>query len=207
MTKQEKHRIEKCNDLFDRELGAYRFKWKWGTDLEISMRSIDVDTGTMKYDYKANPQTGLVEALPIYTRRKACPAVVGLWVVCQFVPPCGESEFRAKFGTMLEYPRNGVWNPIKDSALKPGILPSKETTEFCIKGIRAHFAEFDKALEDSIKQQEIDEITGKLNRKYKFKDEMPAFGVIPGKKSTVSFGGMDLPSELPASLNSNAFGA
>lgn len=194
MNRQQERLLRRCNDRLDAELGAMRFKWMWANDLEISMRVIDVETNKMKFDYITNPQTGIVEAVPIYTRRKMAQPYDGhrnYWILCQFLPPCGRDEFHRRFGTMLEYPKNGTWSPIKDSGLKPGIFPTIETTNFCIDGVRAHFTEFEKALEAEVKKQEIAELTTKLNLKHKFKDQFPAFGQIPGTKGTVSFGGTD----------------
>ena len=186
-------RIERCNAIFDRELGHNMFRWKWAKELEVTVRKVDPDTGAHVYDYKADPITGLIVAQPVWYRRKVLPEqCMQSWVVCQFIPPCGEYEFRKRFpDNAMEYPKNGIWNPIRDQILKAGLIPTEAYTLAVAHRAKEFFAEFDATASKIFEQQDLEALQYKQNLKDKFKDQFPAFGNIPGKKESVSFGGTD----------------
>lgn len=189
MTAQEKRQVQRCNDLFDRELGQKQFAWKRGVELEISMQLIDPDTGVPKYDNKMNRQTGIIEVVNVYARRKMLePQYWGSWVVCQLlVPDMDEDQYNNYWQGKLEYPRNGTWTPIQDSTLKPGILPDLALTEMNIAAIKAFKQEFDAHVDKMVIKQNLRKAQERVNKEDYFRDRMPAFGQVPGTKSHTSY--------------------
>lgn len=188
-------RINQCNELFDRELGEGLFRWKWARNLEISVQKINPDDGAPVFENSLpDPVTGLIEVRPVYFRRKVLgPEFMNSWVICQFIPPITEYRHRQMFGSKMEWQRNGLWNPIKDSTLKDGLLPSIEATEWGIAGIKAHRLEEDGKVDAALKQQAIDAAATARARKDEFKDAFAFNFGIPGKKLNYSFGGVESP--------------
>jgi len=184
--------VQRCNDLFRKELTdpKHKFSWQYADNLTISMRLLHSD-GTPKWDYKANPLTGLIEPVALYAQRRIAPKISGSYVVAKFVPPCTEAEHRAQFGHMLEWPKHGIWRPMTLTALKPGVVPTIDGTWRVIRMIREQQATIDAMIaameteEERLNQQNFH------NRKDQIKDLLPAFGNNPGKKEGVSFGGVD----------------
>jgi hypothetical protein len=99
------------------EQGFPRFQWRFSENLFLPMRHRDGG-----YDYIANRESGLIEAHPRMEYKKVAPYLSRQWVICRWLAPGPESQWRSLFGAWVEYPRNGYYAPT-NIALDPDINP------------------------------------------------------------------------------------
>ncbi len=85
--------VRQSNDLLARELGRLpdgqgKYRWIWSEDQRLMhpMKLLD------KHDYKANPDTGLIEVHPVYALRKMCLNATQQWVLCLWIDSPPEHE-------------------------------------------------------------------------------------------------------------------
>lgn len=191
MTIQEQIEIE--NDLLRTELGVRPlYAWKHSKTLFFRVQKIVTSSTAAngvepQYEYRANPATGLIELSPIYVDMPMLPILPDSWLLCRHVPADQEAVFRQKFGTRVEYPAGGVWQPIQITALRPGVIPSRTDTWNMVRAVRQNAIAvrefFDGAEERQNKQEKRDAANfGQMAR-----DKFTAFMEVPGKKGATSF--------------------
>ena len=134
--------IAEENRLLRSELGTSPlYEWKHASTLFFRVQKIIPSDGTAagfdpQYEYKANPKTGLVELAPIYVDMPMLPMQMKSWVLARYCAADQEQAFKQRFGVRVEYPANGIWQPISQSAVRPGIIPSRKDTWKMIYAVR-----------------------------------------------------------------------
>src|SRR5690349_10640414 len=120
--------LEKLNDIFGRELGRTEsgrpnYAWLWSEDsrLKHGMRVPD------KYEFKADPETGILAAQPVYETRKLCMTANNVWVLCHWIESPSQDEWIRLFGYRLEWPKGGQYWPT-NVKLDPGETPDANFT-------------------------------------------------------------------------------
>lgn len=108
-------KLERDNRIIAAELGTAddghpKWAWKWSDDLFFQIHKKSDITGELEWDHKANPESGLIELHPVYTRRSMCPMLKSQWVLCSWMPAIPEAEWFNSFGRTVPY-INGYWAP------------------------------------------------------------------------------------------------
>lgn len=186
-----KEHVEKLNDLLRQELGHPPYAWKWSEDMTHWMRAIH-DDGTPKFDYKADRNTGLILAQPVYEPRNLCLNLENQWVLCRWMPPdLNEHQWSMVFGTSMQYPRNGRWIPCDPIHLDKGVNPTKSITWeviYCFRRQREKTqADVINEAQEAIEKRDRNRYNHILDQ---IKDAAPAMAGVPGKKGHYSFGGI-----------------
>ncbi len=197
--------LDRENDLLATELGYEqgkpRYQWRFSENLYMPMRDKDG-----KYNYIANPATGIIEAQPVFVQRKMTPHLHRQWVMCKWLDPGPEATWREIFGSWVEYPLNGYYAPT-NIELDEGISPwdtneGKSVTYWFLAVARKDAAktlEDLKAEGDAIvarqekrRDDQLDEIIG---------ESLLPFGIVPGTRS----GGVSLPSAASTAAHDRVF--
>ena len=151
--------VKRCNRLFQTELGNLQYAWKWSEDLLIEMRLTDED-GAPKFGWVTQKDTGLIIAKPLYGKRKLCLTADHQWILCRKLPPpFSEHQWTQIFGTHLQYPNAGMWQPC-ESPKGPVALPrdEKPTIDVTHQAIRMLKRELrltpEEVVDDTINQQD-----------------------------------------------------
>jgi hypothetical protein len=182
------------------EQGMPRYQWRWSEHLLFPFR---VEGESVE---NRSPG-GLVILEPKYELRKAANHLFRQWVICKWLDPGPEDQWRAAYGAHMEYPRNGIYFPT-NVVLDPDINPCDTNeagvsiTQVIVGMIREQakksLADWKKEGEDIIAYKEklndhrIDEIVG---------DVLLPFGHEPGTRS----GGVSLPSAASSVNHDKAF--
>lgn len=198
---------EECreNELLASELGYesghQRYKWCYSENLLMPFR-VEGDTTQTVSD------GGLVLVQPKYELRKAAKHLFRQWVVCKWIAPGDESDWRQNFGSALDYPRNGIYFPT-NVYLDEGVSPwdtdqeGVSITRYVIGLIREQakksLADW-KAEGEAIIAHRERETDRKLDNE--IGDLMLPFGHVPGSRE----GGTSLPSKESTANHDAAFG-
>jgi hypothetical protein len=103
---------------------------------------------TGQFDYKADMQSGLLRAEPIYILRKMCLAAENQWVLCHYLASPSEEEWREQFGCSLEWPRKGQYYPTSVS-LDPGAWPEASINQAAIESINQNRSQTPREVADA----------------------------------------------------------
>ncbi len=186
--------VKRCNTLFRTELGNLKYAWKWSEDLLIEMRLTD-EAGAPKFGWTTQKETGLIIARPLYGKRKLCLTADHQWILCRKCPPpMSEHQWGQVFGTYLQYPNAGMWQPC-DSPLGPvalprDVLPTIDLTNQAIRMMKRELALTSEEVVDDVLAQQDKRKKANWDSSYEcFKDAAPAFGGVPGWKTHFSIGG------------------
>lgn len=178
--------VDELNSLLRQELGEPPYAWKWSDDLTTSVAVKG------KYDYEADPQTGLLVAKPVYQEVPMLPFHRERWVLCKlgFVP---ENVWLATMGTAMMWQKSGFWQPVGDqtgcAAVNPGITPDRDLAWRVIRAIRADrsitLGDFKNGIEDMFAKRENYK---RGERWAMLRDRMTTYGQKPGSRdSAVSY--------------------
>jgi len=179
------------NILLRQELGQPVYSWQWSEDVVVLMRDV-----TLGYEYKADPETGIIGAKAKYIQRPVTwPKVFDRWILCKkiYTP---QREWLKKFAGALLWPENGEWHPCESPlgyvALGENEAPGPNQTWRAIQIIRESrsvtAADFLNNLEAAEDKRERD---ANNMRRDMIRDKLPAFGGVPGQKMDYSFGGFE----------------
>lgn len=191
MTPQELVDVE--NRVLLSELGTHPlWAWKHTSTLRIRVQRIKESATAAngiepQYHYKANPLTGLIELSPEYIDMPMLPKIPDSWVLCRFVEADQEAVFRQQFGVRVEYPAGGIWQPLGFTALRPGIVPSRQDTWNMIHGARANRVAVQDFFEGAEERQNKREAKEARNFGEQLRDKFTAFMEVPGKKGGTSY--------------------
>ncbi len=180
--------IAKLNTRLGQELGRTvdghpKYRWMWSEDPRL-MHPMRVPE---KYDFVANPETGIIAAQPVYALRKMCVSASQQWVLCHWIDSPPEAEWRKHFGYSLEWPKGGQYYPTT-VALDPGVEPCLILTQTVIDGVRKELGvkgeELERKAEEAAQQKE----TARKSRLYdRIRDDLPTYDHIAGVKDQVSY--------------------
>lgn len=201
----ERH-IRKLNAIIRQELGEnplYAWIYSESRDFIHPMRVID-DAGVPQFDYACpcglnvsvhSAACSMVVAVPQWTTRKARVNMVDQWVFCCLQKPPSEHEWNQRFGSMLQYPKNGTWAPVETEtytmAMPPGKLPG-ENFNMAIIRARQRSREIPVPdIENAIADREAKKAANNRWKSVKrIKDALP-INPNPGKRGgSVSWGGI-----------------
>lgn len=191
MTVQEQVDIE--NQLLRSELGTQPlWAWKNSKTLRIRVQKIKESSTSPngvdpQYHYKANPRTGIIELTPEYVDMPMLPKLTDNWVLCRFVQADQESVFRQQFGVRVEYPADGIWQPLGFTALRPGIVPNRTDTWNMIRGAKANREAVREFFDGAEERQDKREAQEARNFGDMLRDKFTAYMEVPGKKGGTSF--------------------
>ncbi len=182
--------LDRHNHLLARELGYNPYgegiyQWHWSENLLHPMRKQG------EYDYKADPETGIIQALPVYELRKLCPHLNRQWVLCMWMPVPSEEEWRRQFGSNLEWPRRGYLAPtnvdLPEGQQPTDLIHGRTWTELIIGMYQEHRKKrFIDHLLDGEKIVESRERDKDNVRSDMIDDMLLPFGHVPGRKDHVS---------------------
>lgn len=177
------------------------YQWMFSENLYFPFRKRNSVTGEPEREYRANPETGIIEVHPVFELRKMCQSLHRQWVLCRFMPPPrSESQWVAEFGTKVDYLANGYYADT-NVVLDPGMNPwdcgtdGATFTDMIIK-MAANDRAKTKAQWDAEGQAILDRQEREKDRKM---DELigevilpfPNSPHVPGKRGgPVSFGGV-----------------
>lgn len=184
--------IEEENRLLRSELGSSPlWEWKHSSKLRFRVQKIVEDEsapGGIRplFDYRANPATGLIELMPIYVDMPMLPMIPNSWLLARYVEANQEISFRAKFGTRVEYPVGGIWQPVSTTALRPGIIPSRKDTWNMIHAARANRVAVREHFENAEAEQDRRHAADRANFIDKCRDRFTVGLEIPGTKGSHS---------------------
>lgn len=189
------------------EQGQPRYQWRYSENHHMPFRAFDAN-GQPAVTHCVT-EGGLIDIQPKYELRKAASYLNRQWVVCKWMDPGSESQWREQFGQHIEYPRNGIYFP-SNVYLEEGINPwdtdqdGVTVTHYIIRLIKEQAkksladlkAEGEAILANREKANDhrIDEILG---------DVMLPFGHEPGTRNS----GVSLPSAASAANHDKVFGA
>lgn len=191
MTPQELVDIE--NALLRTELGTHPlWAWKHSSTLRIGIHKIKESATAAngiepQYEYRANPDTGLIELSPIYVYMPMLPMLPNSWVLCRYVEADQKAAFQQHFGTRIEYPVGGIWQPLKQTALKPGVIPNRRDTWNMIQGARANEHAVRDFFVNAEERQDKQEKADAARFADICRDRFTANMELPGKKGGSSF--------------------
>jgi hypothetical protein len=163
--------------------GQGLYKWQWSEDpcMQHPMRVQG------EYEYKANPETGIIAAGPVYTLRKMCLTADHQWVLCHWIEVPSESEWRKLFGYNLEWPRNGQYYPTT-VVLDPGVEPCIELTQTAIDCIRQQRnvspAEVERRAAETIEKKDA---RNKVQLYDRIRNDLPTYDHVEGAKDAISY--------------------
>lgn len=184
--------IEEENNLLRSELGSNPlWAWKQASKLFFRVQKLlpsETAASGMEpqYDYKVNPETGLVELKPIYVDMPMLPLRMGCWVLARYVEANQEFAFKQKFGDRVEYPAGGIWQPIDVTALRPGITPKRMDTWNMIHAVRANNIAVREYFDHAEEKQDKQRVADRNNFIDRCRDRFTVGMEIPGTKGGVS---------------------
>lgn len=177
--------LNRLNNMLGRELGRNvrgesRYQWAWAPDLRWQMF-------TDRYDYKADPESGLIIPQPVYEERLLCPDLGQQWVMVLWQEPTSESEWRMMFGNRLEWPRSGTYIPCTARSgyvcLDSGIDPDERITQVFIDQVRIELNKryVDRIQESERAQEKKERETDRILQD-RIDDLVGPFMSVPGKR-------------------------
>lgn len=179
--------IEIENRLLRSELGTKPlYEWKHTSQLWLRIQKIN-EAGEPQYDYFANPVTTIIELQPVYVNMPMLPMLSDNWVLCRYVAADQEMPFKQRFGNMIAYPASGIWQPLQQTALRPGIVPNRTDTWNMIRGARENVEAVKQFFDTAEERQDKKEAVNRAMLKDMFLDRMTAQMEVPGKKGGTSF--------------------
>jgi hypothetical protein len=198
--------LDRENTLLAAELGMEcgqpRYQWRFSENLYFPMRDGN------KWDYVADESTGIIVAKPVFVLRKMAPLLHRQWVMCLWMNPGTERDWKDNFGAKAEYPRNGYYAPTSielDEGINPWDTNEGKSVTYWFLAVARKDAAKSKADLDAeglaiIEHNErktdhqMDELIG---------DCLLPFGHIPGSRA----GGISLPTPDSAANHDAAFEA
>lgn len=183
MTIQEQ--IDKENDFLRSELGS-RVLYAWKHSSKLFFRVQEVRDGRPQWDHRANPETGLIELSPVYVDRPMLPRTPDSWLLARFTPADQEQVFKQRFGTRVEYPAGGIWQPIEITALRPGIIPNRTDTWNMIRSVRANVEAVRNWFLNGEAEQELREKQASARRSDRIRNKFTVGMGVPGTKGSFS---------------------
>ena len=127
----------------------YQWIYSESTEFKRPMRVMDED-GNLQYDFVCPCGRNvsvhsvrcaaecLVVAAPVWMPRKIDMTLNDQWVLCCRQEQLSEAEWTQMFGTLLPYPRSGVWAPVQTEtvtiAMPPNTLPGENYTTAVARG-------------------------------------------------------------------------
>lgn len=184
--------IEQENRLLRSELGSNPlWAWKHSSKLRFRVQKIvpsdnSLDGFDPQYDYQSNPRTGLIELRPVYVDMPMLPMRPNSWVLARFVEANQEQAFKQRFGVRVEYPVDGIWQPIDVTALRPGIIPGRTETWNMIHAVRANKVAVREYFDNAEANQDKRHAADKARFLDEARDRFTVGMEVPGKKGGVS---------------------
>jgi hypothetical protein len=176
-----RRQLGKINDRLGQELGRNaigepRYSWRWSEDLKHQMRVPE------KWDYVADPETGVISARPVYVSRRMAPHLKDQWVLCARVQPISEEEWHAKFGDLLPWAKAGYYFPL-NVELPAGEDPDVDATACAIDLFRKQMRKTEKELTEEGEAREDKRVKDSENElDDRIKSACTAFGNLPGNR-------------------------
>ena len=173
--------LNRLNDRLGEELGRNikgepKYSWRWSEDLFHEMRIPN------QWEYQGDPRTGLIQAIPVYKKRRMAWHLDKQWVLCLRCDPLAESEWRARFGDRVLWPKNGYYFPL-NVELEPGVQPDMQTTMCAIGLFRDQAKKTRVDLEDeAAKSEEYRERSNRNRIRDQLIDRCTAFANVPGDR-------------------------
>jgi hypothetical protein len=175
----------------NRELGRVLGRTIDGHSLYIWIHSEDRKLlhpmWTGKYDYKANPDSGLLIPHPVFELRKMCLTAEDQWVLCHWIDSPGEDEWRRLFGSSMEWPRKGQYYPTS-VMLDRGAWPEQSINQAAIESINQNrsktVGDIARAAEASMAKSERE---NKLRLYEEIREACTTYDHVPGAKDQVSY--------------------
>jgi hypothetical protein len=180
--------VRRLNDRLGADLGRNPkgqplYRWMYSED-EALLHPMRVPG---EYDFKADPETGIILAHPVYKLRKLCVNLDKQWVLCHWMPSPSEDEWRRQFGYWLEWPKGGMYYPTNVD-LDPGVVPCERINLAAITSIRQHRLKspVDAAIEarDAINERERKE---KADLFDEIRNDCTTYDHVPGRKDSVNY--------------------
>jgi len=142
---------------------------------------------TGQFDYKADPQSGILRAEPIYTLRKMCLAAENQWVLCHYIASPSEEEWREQFGCSLEWPRKGQYYPTSVS-LDPGAWPEQAINQAAIESINENRSKTPREVADDAAAALDKGEREEKERLYEtIREACTTYDHVPGRHDQVSY--------------------
>lgn len=186
----EETQIRKENDFLLRELGTKPlYAWKHSKTLHLRIQKITESDGGVKpeWDYYMNQATGIIELQPVYIDMPMLPRTPDSWLLCRYVEADQEAIFRQRFGARIAYPAGGIWQPIEETALRPGIIPDRQDTINMIEGVKANREAVRRLFDEADDREERRAKSDKALLSDMIRDRLTAQMEVPGKLGGTSF--------------------
>lgn len=178
--------IELENIHLRAELGTNPlYAWKHTRDLFMIVQK--VIEGQPQYDYKANPETGLIELHPIMMKMPMLRRLTDNWVLARWVAANQEACVKQLCGVKVFMPPDGIWQPFEITALRSGIKPRRSDTDYCIQGVRGQRAAIQDLFDNAEERQDKAALADSKRFADACRDQFTAGFQVPGTKGAVSF--------------------
>lgn len=216
---QQMKAVEKLNDLLAIELGSpmgpAAFAWKWSEDLTTLVQDIGLDGRPQMVGHCVcgvdvathGPDCKMVIMKSKTKKILVAPNLFNRWVFCRWMEPPTEATWKAVFGSMEDYPRNGTYVPLTNNnttlALKPELAPDDRLTRMMISTVHAARPVMEVLAEEQERrerEEEMAQITRKgetisrpgngtkwASLRDQIRDKMTTFGQVPGSRGATSF--------------------
>lgn len=178
--------IRKLNNALGMELGRNlygepKYRWAHSESPEL-LHPMRVEG----YDMTASP-SGLIVAAPKFVMRKKCLTLNNQWVICRWVEPISEDEWRRLYGYSLEWPNRGELAPTNVD-MPPGVTPSENDNARAIAAIRQMLDTSVSAQIAALRDQQEKRERDTRRRNYEeIREELTTYDHVPGRKGQVSY--------------------
>ena len=182
-----RHEVARLNDELGRVLGRTDdghplYAWMGSEDPRLLH-----PMWTGQFDYKADAQSGLLRAVPIYVLRKMCLAAENQWVLCHYIASPSEEEWREQFGCSLEWPRKGQYYPT-NVALDPGAWPEVAINQAAIESINQNRSKTPREVADACADAMDKGERQEKERLYEtIREACTTYDHVPGRCDQVSY--------------------
>lgn len=176
--------IRRLNQRFAEDFGRPngsqpKYAWKRTSDLFFSMKG-----GTSEHTSPA----GVIYIAPTFARHCWADILGDTWVIAQWKPPMPLAVFEAQFGSQIQYPANGQYYPIENTALPQGMVPDEQLTAMAVHCIRE---QLEKPFEQTFTELQTavakDEAAKRTASDDMIDSDWPAYDNVPGMKLNTSF--------------------
>lgn len=117
--------------------GKANYIWQLAGDCTFPLHTGD-------WTYRADDDTGLIHPAPVYEMKNMCRALdPKQWVLCRYLAPPTETEWKNAVGLSVEYPANGYYAPT-NVELDLGINPWDESRGITVTDAIIAFAKQDR---------------------------------------------------------------
>lgn len=190
--------VASLNDLLRSELGVTgggfpKYQWRFCGEL-TDIYAVFRDDGTKAMDEVYDPNKKLYYAKTRTVRVLQSEKHAKCWAICYWKAPATQKQWLETYGTLEDYPGNGLYMICSGAIHSEGNPPSEKTTRQFIEEIRRlRRKTVRQRVEEDIEHDKAEDKQAEESIGDFFLDKIPAFvNVNPGKRGGhVSFGGTE----------------